>query len=324
VTLIARSDPSLFTAFALLNACGYNSENGWQYSATRKAVRLRLADRSAHWRSALKADGLLEIIVRAGGAMLMDIIPLVSGPPDFIFQNEAHYTASWQRDSRFSLAGLEHWLKRFYVDEALSMLWSDHLVVYKKAEATLERSSHRLEDIASEFGEPSLEIVLLPNLLDVRGRGYSVSLEGSSWLFFGPIDDECDAESLSVHELVHRWIDVAAERAVSETGAADPMPQARAQFRMVAESYPDFAIWISETAVRAVTAWLMHERSDSRLQRLKDDIAFCEEIGFIGIQEAYNLLSSGRKRSLPELVREAIHVIRDKTLSVCTQVDSGT
>src|SRR5689334_18466209 len=128
MTVIAKADPCLFTAFVLLNALGYNAENGWQFNRVRRAVRLRLARRAAYWHSALSNAGLLEPIQRAGGAMLMDIVPFLSPPPDFVFQTDAtEYTTHWQRESRSSLVGIDQWLCRIYDEERLDLLWLEHL-----------------------------------------------------------------------------------------------------------------------------------------------------------------------------------------------------
>ncbi|OGN93448.1 MAG: hypothetical protein A2Z75_06240 [Chloroflexi bacterium RBG_13_50_10] len=322
ITAVVRIDPHLFTAFALLNAVGYNAENGWQYTSVRKAVRLRLAGHSDHWRSILTDAGLLETVQRSGGAMLMDIVPLLLSPPDFLLQEggEEHRT-SWQSESRSSLGGIDCWLRRFYEDESLAQLWKENLRAYEEAAGLLQPLGSSLEALAQRFGEPSaggtLEIVLMPNLLDAKGRGYSVSTAHRTWLFLGPLEDSSQAQRLVVHELLHRWVDVAAERAIKKGAWADPMPAAMAQFRIVAESYPNLSIWVAETVVRAATSWLLPSLYDTGRQSINGLMSDYEQIGFVGAETAYAHLVAERGQPLADIIQEVVDMVFQQVLNEC-------
>jgi len=320
VTAEAKPDLCLFTAFALLNVTGYNTENGWQFTKVRKAVRLRLSHRSTYWRSALSDADLLEPIQRAGGGMLMDIVPFLSPPPDFVIQADGgEYTTSWQRESRSALEGIDQWLRRFYEKESIESLWSEHLGAYEDGAPMLQRLGPSLEAIAGRFGEPlnstALEIVLMPNLLDAKGRGYSLSTPQCTWLFLGPVDEPSQAEGLAVHELLHRWVDLAADKTVRNGGGTDSVLKARALFPIVARSYPDLAIWISETVVRAATAWLGRSPRKATLQSTDESIANYERMGFIGIQEAYRHLVGEPERPPLKAIEQAIELVHRRVLT---------
>ena len=180
----------------------------------------------------------------------------------------------------------------------------------------------RLERVAALFGAPSeadsLTVLLLPNLLDAAGRGYSVSSAERTWLFFGPMRNARQAEEVAVHELLHRWIDYACEKHWKEETSAgpDPMPLAKARFRIVADLYPEFQIWVSETIVRAMTAWLvpdleyLEERGTDRL------LSYYQRIGFIGIRAVYDLLAK-TARPLLTVVDECISLARRKIWEEC-------
>ncbi len=325
VVVVAKADPCLFTAFALLNTTGYNAESGWQFSEVRKAVRVKLAAKSQYWRSTLDNAGFLESIRRGGGAVVMDVIPLLSPPPNFALQaDNAEYTTRWQNESRSSLTGIEQWLQQFYKEEDVESLWLKYLQFYEEAINELQQLSLQLKDLVAWFGEPSntltLEIVLLPNLLDAKGRGYSLSTLQRTWLFLGPIDDPSQAEGLAIHELLHRWIDVVAERKVQNGHDVDPMPQARAQFRIVAESYPELAIWIGETVVRAVATWLRPILQSSVQNSADESLTYYEQIGFIGIQDAYRHLKGESGRPLLDLIQESIDLVYRRVLMECSSI----
>lgn len=322
INILAAADARLFTAFALLNVTGYNAENGWLYSKVREAVRVRLAHRGAYWRSALGDAGLLESMQRAGGAMLMDIIPLLSPSPDFsLHVNAAEYTTRWQRESKISLAWIgQGWLRRFYEEEDIDSLWSAHFTAHAEAATLLQRLSHSLEVIAERFGEYAesdpLEIILIPNLLDVKGRGYSLSTPQRTWLFLGPVSDLSQAEELAVHEILHRWVDIAAERMDEKSSDMGPMPHARARYRIVAESYPDLAIWVSEIVVRAATAWLMSDLRNVAQKNIDELLSHYEQIGLVGIQAAYNHLHNEAERPPIDTIEEAVDLVYHRVLQI--------
>lgn len=253
----------------------------------------------------------------------MDVIPLLSPPPNFALKaDSAEYTTRWQNESRSSLTGIEQWLQQFYKEEDVESLWLKYLQFYEEAINELQQLSLQLKDLVAWFGEPSntltLEIVLSPNLLDAKGRGYSLSTLQRTWLFLGPIYDPSQAEGLAIHELLHRWIDVVAERTVQNGHDVDPMPQARAQFRIVAESYPELAIWIGETVVRAVATWLRPILQSSVQNSADESLTYYEQIGFIGIQDAYRHLKGESGRPLLDLIQESIDLVYRRVLMECS------
>jgi hypothetical protein len=319
IQVVAQPDIRLFTVFALLNTIGYNTENGWQFNKVRTAVRLKLARRAAYWRSALSEAGLLEVALRAGGAMMMDIVPLLTLPPDLTFYSTWNeYSTSWQRESKESLLGIDTWLQRFYKEESINTLWSEHLSAHEDLGTLLQQLSTLLDEVAERFEGRSntdkLEIVLIPNLLDAGGRGYSLSTYDRTWLFLGAISEVTQAKELIIHELLHRWVDVAAER-VCTGSSADPMPQARARFRMVADSYPDLTIWVGETVARATTIWLMTNFRNLAQQHTNELLLHHEQIGFIGIQEAYSYLAGEPRQSLEEVIQETVELVYHKVVT---------
>ena len=246
--------------------------------------------------------------------MLMDVVPLLAPPPRFHFQvDNTDYTTDWQRESKSRLARLDHWLRQFYEEEGVDRLWSEHLPSHEQAAAALRQFSASVESTAKIFSEHTmsgtLEIVMMPNLLDMRNRGYSLSSDQRTWIFLGPVDDPADWEQLAVHEMLHRWVDPAAEETVLKNSAPDPMPQFRAQYPVVAQSYPDLNIVVGETVVRAATAWLMARLRTQPSRKTEESISHNEEIGFVGISDAYEHLVSRVEGSPSSALKEAVELV---------------
>jgi hypothetical protein len=308
VRVHAEANPVLFAAFALLNATNYNAENGWRFSATREAVRLSLSSRGEFWRERLSGTGLLETLHRSGGALLMDVVPAFSVADRLVFTARfPNCLATWQAESKRTLAGIEEWLPRFFREERIDGLWTAHQEAYSQAVGTLEAVAPVLADLAARFGHPTeLEVLLWPNLLDARRRGYSLSEDRRTWLFLGPVQDQAEAEALATHELLHRWVDPVAER-IAAAYPNPPMAEARARFRVVADYYAEPAIWVGETVVRALSV-----RESARSEEL---VGEWEDIGFLGIKEVVQFLSAQRERPHKGLIDAAVRLACDRALA---------
>jgi hypothetical protein len=313
MNFVVREDRSLFIGFALLNVIGYNAENGWHFSHVRKDVRLSLSAHASHWQCALGSAGLLEPLLRAGGAMLMDVLPSLSLGDDSS-RRIGECSTKWQRASQFALTGIDQWLLRFSSEGAVESLWLKHHESYQEAGSLLQSVIPRLQSLAAHFSceNDQVAVLLEPNLLDAHGRGYSMSISDQTWLYLGPVKDRLEAETLAAHELLHRWADPAAERVVRSGRLMDPMPRARAQFRIVAESYPELAIWIGETVVRAATAWLVPESIKVTLRNEAEVSTFWEQVGFVGFADAYRYLVDQSGRSLEKLLDQAALLVYER------------
>jgi hypothetical protein len=308
-----REDPSLFAAFALLNAIGYNSESGLHFSDVRKDVRLSLAAQAAHWRLSLDSAGLLEPLLRAGGAMLMDVLPCWSSRGDPSRQVEECRT-SWQRESRSELNGIDQWLNSFSSEVEIESLWIMHRASYETAASLLDGVIPKLQALAARCADENDNVLveLKPNLLDAHGRGYSVSTPGQTWIYLGPFKNSLEAETLAVHELLHRWVDPVAEHALLSKDLSDLMLRARAQFRIVAESYPEIAIWLGETVVRAATASMVPKTGEAALSHEDELSIFWERAGFIGFADAYRYFLSEPKEPLENVLHQAVLLVYDR------------
>jgi hypothetical protein len=308
-----REDRSLFVAFALLNAIGYNSESGLHFSDVRKDVRLSLAAHAANWRHKLDCEGLLEPLLRSGGAMLMDVLPYSSFRDDFSRQIEECST-NWQRASRSALNGIDQWLSAFSSELPLESLWIKHRKSYETAASLLGSVIPRLQSLAARCSDENnnVSVQLEPNLLDAHGRGYSVSTPGQTWLYLGPLKNLMEAETLAVHELLHRWVDPASEHVLLTDDLSELMPRAKAQFRIVAESYPEVAIWLGETVVRAATAWLVPKSVEVMFSNEDELPIFWERAGFIGFSDAYAYVINEPKRSLEDVLSDAVLLVYER------------
>jgi hypothetical protein len=314
VTFNIELDDRLFTAFALLNLSGYDRENGWEFDPVRRSVRSRLAPRAQHWRESVSRSGLLEPMNRGGGAILLDHIPFLSPPPEFALRPEPFfYLTDWQRSSRSLLPGISQILSRFYIEESVGAQWARCHEAYFKAAALLREASDSLSkatDDAIDFDDRDrIGVNLVPNLLDVRRRGYSLSSDRITWLFLGGIQHAGYARELILHELLHRWVDPAAERFVSNrnVGDPDPMPLARARFRMVAESYPELAIWTSEITVRAATVWMISHDLGGPPESIDKSLSLDEKIGLVGVTRIFELISKLGKLT-PDSVQASVQL----------------
>jgi hypothetical protein len=322
ITTRPEVDARLFTIFALANVAGYNSDNGWEYGHVRQAVRIELAGRSNYWRSTLHEAGLLRSVQRSGGATLMDLMVSLSQPPELALVPAPPLYTAWQAESRSSLKGLESILRDFVQREPIMALWSRLRPEYEKAAQTFAAVSQKLHDVAVRLDGPcaagALDILLLPNLLDAAGRGYSLSAPERTWLFFGPARNAMQAGEVGVHELIHRWTDPVCEAQLQFEDHRDPMPNAKAKFRIVAELYPDFPIWVSETIVRAATAWLIPELEYVEVQGTVELLEYYERIGFLGVTDAYQLFATRGESNFLEVLNESIAVVRQAALHECT------
>jgi hypothetical protein len=319
ITVVPELSFGLFALFALANMSGYNSDNRWEFSHVRRMVRSKLASRAKYWRSVLEKSGLLLYMQRGGGGKLMDLVPQLS-PSDLAWNSSVTVRTSWQTDSGAALQGLEPVLHDFVEQESILGLWSSLRGLYEESARELQRGFGTLERIARQFGEPlgsgAFVILLLPNLLDAHGRGYSVSTEERTWLFIGPVQNEEQGSEIAVHELVHRWVDWACDRHLCFDNVPDPMPQAKAQFRIVADLYPELPIWVGETIVRAATAWLVPNLRYLERQGTKELLSYYEQIGFVGISDAYELFAHGT--SMSATLGECVGLVRDRVLEQFT------
>jgi hypothetical protein len=313
-------DPRLFAAFALANVAGYNTENSWEFGRVRQAIRRRLAAHSNRWHTALEDAGALSCLQRGGGARLMDLVPQLS-LPDFALARPLDLRVTWQAGSRSALPGLESILADFAREERISELWAEFTPEYEAAAKLFVPAQPSLQRLAGLWAGSSevdpLEVLLLPNLLDAAGRGYSVSTAERTWLFFGPMRNPKQAEEVAVHELLHRWIDHACQEQWTQETSPDPMPAAKARFRIVAELYPEFQIWVSETIVRAATAWLVPDLEYVEERGTDKLLAYYERIGFIGVGAAYELLIATAGQPLMNVIDECISVVRMKVWEEC-------
>jgi hypothetical protein len=125
------------------------------------------------------------------------------------------------------------------------------------------------------------------------------------------------AEEVAVHELLHRWIDHACEKRCKEETGPDPMPSARARFRIVADLYPEFQIWVSETIVRAMTAWLVPDLEYLEERGTDQLLVYYQRIGFIGIAAVHELLARTAGWPLLHVIDECISLVRRKVWEGC-------
>ena len=310
MTLRSAPDPRVFTAFALLNCVGFDAESGWRYGSVREEMRLKLARSRERWCEELESREILEPALRACGALVLDTVLQLGAPPAFDAGPALRFRTAWQRESRSTLEALSGALCEFHADEELSVSWEQHLAAHKAtAEELVECTSIAAEVVAGMLEEPgeAIEVIVVPNLLDMRGRGYSVSTDDRTWVFVGPSRGRRETRELVLHECLHRWLDPLAEVAAASR-ASDPMPALRARYPVVADSYPDLAILTAEVSVRAATAWLLVERGILAQSEARASAEAAERQGFLGAQSALDRLCSSSDeprealRSLPSAV----------------------
>jgi hypothetical protein len=299
-----RADPLTFTAFALLNAVGYHTENSVRYGDVRRKLRLRLGRTGSHWRSVLAGEGLLEEIHKGAGARLSDVALALGGPPSFEpVRDLPAYLVHWQAESVRSLASLPAILAEFWERERLDALWADVLPEYERACRALDRVSDVVAGLAQAIDGGAFRIELRPNLLDAFGRGYSVSTAEMTVITLG---GEVRDPSLARHELLHRWADVSGH-AVARTAPFDPMPSLVARYPRVAQGYPDLGIWLGEVLVRSACA-VLEDASRDRVVQL-------EEQGFLGSSLACDRLAASAPSAWNEAFTQAGTVVLANAVS---------
>lgn len=301
----------MFCAFALLNLIGYDNENGWTYGRTRTKARVYLAREREGWTARLAEAGLVEPLTRAGGAMLMDLLPFMAPGTYTLETVDVGQRTPWQRCAKEELAGVDGWLEQFSREVPIDGLWESCQGDYQRLGQLVRPCTDRLLDIVSRFPEPLdklKELVVLPNLLDMRGRGYSLSAGERTWLYLGPVETEQDAERILVHELLHRWVDPLAAALVNEAGGTEVMPVAKARYRLVAESYPEAEVWLSEIVVRAATLKITATQDEQARTRF---LSRSEAEGLIGISDAFDRFDN-RQRLWSEMLQTITAVVRDR------------
>jgi len=319
INVTPKLDSRLFAVFALANAVGYNMENGWEFGPVRREVRCRLARGAARWRTALESLGILPYVQRGGASKLMDLAPQLASPPDFAPLRSCEYRVRWQTEWT-RLQGIEATLADFVRHEPILEMWSEFKPAYEEEASHFSAAGQHLARIAALFAEPSdVDVVLLPNLLDARGRGYSASSASQSWLYFGPMRNARQAEEVAVHELLHRYIDHACEKRWQQEPAPtpDPMPLATARFRIVADLYSDFQIWVGETIVRAMTVRLVPDLEYVEESPAEALLAYYERIGFLGVVAIHELLVQTPEQAFPDVIDECITQVRNEVLKQC-------
>lgn len=305
MNVITTSDENLFTAFALLNTVGYNNENGFNFGEVRKDVRLRLATRCDYWQTVLEKAEFSETILRAGGALIMDIVPNLKISENIYWQQESIYLTDWQNQSFETLNGFEPILNRFYKEESINHLWERHKNSFDEEGIFLKKAFNSIpyRHIFEDYGN-SFTVIVKPNLLDAKRRGYSLSTNEFTFLFLGQFDNSSDAEYLLTHELLHRWVDPIAEKYAKNSNFSEVMKYAKAEFPMIANNYSELSIWIGETVVRAATVSLTKNYENLEVLLLKNT-----NNGFVGFNEAFNFLTNAQFILRSEIIAEAIEIV---------------
>jgi hypothetical protein len=95
------------------------------------------------------------------------------------------------------------------------------------------------------------------------------------------------------------------------------MPLGRARFRIVADLYPDFSIWIGETVVRALTAWYTEHLGWAGQDEIDAAVKYQERIGFLSVGDIVAQLRAASGRAMPGLLMEAAQLARQRIEDTC-------
>ncbi len=287
--IIAGYGQHLFVGFALLNVAGYDAENGWLYHPVRQAVRLSLLGKRAYWREALAKADLLDPLLRCGGGPVMDLYPVLADL-DTMAGTGPSLTTSWQRGSAELAGDIGAVVRRFMDEERALSLWPRCERAYHLAGRALCEVANILGKTLACIDDSSLHlperVVLVPNLLDAAGRGYSLSSADTTWLFFGPRSTQVPEQEVLVHEFLHRFADAMADETIPEGTGDALVPRAIARFPLVAAGYPDFRVWVSETVVRAATVAVLASVGVLAGDQVKPRLDVEQQRGFLGVHAA--------------------------------------
>lgn len=218
-------------------------------------------------------------------------------------------STSWQREPLDTLSLLPELLAEFWKEEELSRIWEELKPAYGARATVFSEHRAAVEEVVSGLDASAIEVRLLPNLLDLETRGYSVSTKAWTTIVIGGEYGSAGLAQIFVHELLHRWTDVAAEDAVEEWSGLDPMPRLRAVNSEVAQNYSDLAIWLSETIVRTATDVLSEKLWPDREHRR----ATIEDAWPFDSRNLHDSLESLDLRLWKESFSEMVREILDKT-----------
>jgi hypothetical protein len=194
---------------------------------------------------------------------------------------------TWQAESWKNSAVINTWLSKFYHEENISILWNKWFKECEQQIQMLKTQESRLSEAITLFNgnkaDQKLRIILCPNILDTIGRGYSMSTKETTWIFTGPIIQEKKIWQVLGHELIHRWVDPVAEE-LSFGKRPESIKMLSAQYRMVAQCYPELYIWAAESVVRALFICLMFYKGLYTVQQCETQAEQEESLGFIGVR----------------------------------------
>lgn len=185
---------------------------------------------------------------------------LLSAPPEF---TKKYATIDPIPPVRIPIGDFHKVLGRFYREADIHSLWLDYLPKYERqAERYRGKASGYIAEVLDFLREPLPEnegsIVLIPNLLQKKGSGYGVLLDGVSYMIVGPSTSK---ETIQ-HEFLHTIVNPLTREHIAliyRAKALHPLARTRTPFY-----YRSWETIVNETLIRTIVAMLENEGPGKR------------------------------------------------------------
>lgn len=228
------------------------------------------------------------------------------------------YLTNWQSSSLQYISKIKNILIQFSSSDSFNPIWEDYGKDCERQISIVEKSTPCLKQVLEQFpshNHPD-RVELIVNLLDAKGRGYSLSSHETTWIFLNPVTANLlELENLILHEMLHRWVDPIAEKKITGCECSSLMQNASAVFRIVSESYREYPIWVGETVVRAATAWCMREKTNP-----EQSLQHLEKMGFVGVQKAFDFIVCNSNKPLYRMLPTLIDLVSEDISSFTKNV----
>lgn len=209
-----QNDVRVFAVMAALNLAGFDHETeGREMSEVRKQVRGSLAGVSPDLEARLRAFFVERQVLLADSPQpqvaYTSLALLLSGPPDFKLDLKE---SDMPRDV-LMVQGFEHLVKELWLTGKLEPLWNQAQARYTQELIAYEPIMRRVIRETLDFFRSSprvaldRQILLIPNLLDVKDIVNARNLETVYYIVVGPSDDPVSNHQQLQHEYLHFLLD---------------------------------------------------------------------------------------------------------------------
>jgi hypothetical protein len=271
------SDPRVFSVMAALNLAGFDDETpGQSMSQVRKEVRASLSDVDSKLSQRLQDyyESQLPFLASLDQPQVayISLALLLSQPPDFrlTLPEEEMPTDAWQ------VRGFASLVRELYREEEVNLqgLWERQLETHRA-----ELNAYRpvllkgIRTVLEYFRIPprivlDRQIVIIPDLLNVKDIVNARNMEKTYYLVLGPSDQPANNERQLEHEYLHFLVDPLVRKfGVTMLKHDELLNVAQSQPHVRSDYQNRFLLVIGESLIEAIQLRISPPESDANLQR---------------------------------------------------------